>query len=167
MNAPGVMVYQFNGLRLITQYNAAQASLGEGSNVEATYGVNTLLTAHAALQALVSESAACMYPKLYADRTGFRLIGLIRKYDCFLATDGRPNEKIPDEISEICSRRIALTHSEPDSERSTNVGAAVSATDAERFYKAVVDVALWLWNGRRPMPVSYDFELNNVIVVAK
>ena len=167
MTTPGVMVYQFNGLRLITEYNAAQACLAEGNNLETAYAVNTLLTAYAALEALVSESAACMYPKLYADRTGFRLIALIRQYECFLATDGRSGERIPDEISEISSHRIALTHSEPDSERSRNVGAVLSAADAERFYQAVVNVALWLWNDRRPMPVSLEFERSNLILVAK
>lgn len=163
IKAATIQVYQFNGLRWATEYNAVHAGLTHGIDAQTVNGINTLLTAFAALEALILESAACMHPQLYADRR-FRRQALVEKFRQFLEVDGRNGEALPPVIQEVSDHRIALTHSEPDNERSRQVGTVISATDTRRFADAITETANWLWNGRGPYPVAHEFDRPNIFL---
>ncbi len=159
--APSLQVFQFCGLLWATEYNAKQAGLQNGHNAQTVNGMNTLLMAYAALEALVQETALSLYPDLYfsgKDQREFLRKGLIAKYAVLLAKDGRGGETVPSVIQEISEHRVALTHSEPHNERTAKLGNVISATDAMRFASEVRNVAGWLWRERRPGPVAAPFD---------
>lgn len=154
-----VEVYQFTGLLWALEYNAYAARLGTGLNAQTVNAMNALLTAFAALEALVTETGSCVYPALYEDKD-FRRSGLKRKFRLVLDQAGR-EDVIPDIIQEISDNRIALTHSEPDNERSARLGKVISATDSVRFAREVRALADWLWQGQRPGAVAEGYDKPN------
>lgn len=160
METMAVQVYQFCGLLWATEHNAHHAGLDQGVNAQTVNGMNTLLTAYAALEALVAETALCVVPELYADKK-FRRSGIVAKYERLLEATARKGEPLPDVIEEISDHRIALTHSEPDNERTAKIGAVISATDAARFATEVRNVAEWLWQKKRPGAVAHAFDEPN------
>lgn len=173
-NAPGpwslrltekmaIETYQFCGLMWATEYNAHHARLDQGIDAQTVNGMNTLLMAYASLEALVTETAACIVPELYADKQ-FRRAGIVAKYARLLEVTGRAGEPMPDVIEEISDHRIALTHSEPDNERTTKLASVISATDAARFAAEVRIVAEWLWQKKRPGAVAYAFDEPNLFM---
>ena len=153
-------VYQFGGLLWALEYNAYQARLGTGIDAQTVNAMNALLTAYAALEALVTETASAIVPPLYAD-SKFRRGGLVYKFRRVLDETGRATETPPDIVQEISDNRIALTHSEPDNERSAKLGKVISATDALRFARAVRKTADWLWQGKRPGAVAAAYDQVN------
>jgi hypothetical protein len=155
-----VQIFQFTGLLWATEYNARAAGLENGVNAQTVNAMNTLLMSYAALQALVLETALVAHRDLYDDRQ-FRRAGILDQFERFLNADGRNGEKIPDVIGEIARHRAALTHSEPDNERSAVVGQVISATDAARFANELRACAEWLWRGERPGPVAAEFDGRN------
>lgn len=156
-----VQVFQFVGLLCATEYNAQQAIEHSGTNRYTVDAINALLTAYAALQALVLETALLMYPTLYDDKNGFRGGSMTKQYQRFLEADGRSDEVIPDVIKEIGDHRKALTHSEPDNPRSAVVGRVISPDEAMRFARSIRQVAEWLWQGKRPGAVALGFDQPN------
>lgn len=153
-------VYQFGGLPWALEYNAYQARLGTGIESQTVNAMNALLTAYAALEALVIETASAVVPSLYADKQ-FRRHGLIHKFRKLLDETGRADEPVPDVVEEISDNRIALTHSEPDNERSAKLGRVISASDALRFARFVRKIAEWLWQGKRPGAVAAAYDQVN------
>lgn len=160
-----VQIFQFCGLLWLTEYNASKAGIENGLDSQTLYGMNTILSAYAALEALVTETAFCVEPELYAKKKEFRKQGLSQKFRLLIDKLGRTEECLPDVIDEISAHRIALTHSEPDNIRSSQIGSVVSGTDANRFATEVRNLANWLWQGARPSPVAYSFDSPNVFLV--
>lgn len=161
-----VQIFQFCGLLWLTEYNACQASIENGLDSQTVYGMNTILSTYAALEALVTETAFCVEPELYAKKKEFRKQGLSQKFKLLIDKLGRAEEALPDVIDEISAHRIALTHSEPDNIRSSQIGSVVSGTDAKRFATEIRNVANWLWQGGRPHPVAHSFDSPNVFLVS-
>lgn len=93
---------------------------------------------------------------------GVRKAGILTQYADYLRADGRGGENIPEVICEISAHRVALTHSEPDNQRTFQVSSVISATDAARFAREVRAVAEWLWRGTRPGAVAAAFDSPNV-----
>jgi hypothetical protein len=151
--------FQFCGLLWTTEYNARGAAIGDG-HVETVHARNTLLTAYAALEALVQESALVLHRSLYDDWEGFRKHGLVVKYKKYLEAEGRA-EAVRDVIEEISEHRKALTHSEPVNKRSFHVGEVLNANEAARLAGEVRKTADWLWRGQRPGSVSAMFDYPN------
>jgi len=158
---PTMQLFQFCGLLWATEYNAREAGLEKGIDAQTVNAMNTLLMAFAALQALVLETALIVHPQLYSDRP-FRRAGAIEQYERYLEADGRKGEEVPPVVAEVSRHRIALTHSEPDHERSFVLSQVISATDAARFAQEVRNVANWLWRGARPGAVAAAFDGPNV-----
>ena len=146
-----------------TEYNATAAGLEKDFNSQTVNAMNALLMAYAALEALVLETALSTQRALYADEE-FRRAGILKQYRRFLDSSGRGEEAVRDVVGEINAHRVALTHSEPDNKRSAALGQVVSATDAARFAAAVRETAEWLWQGRRPKPVSGAFDDKNLFL---
>jgi hypothetical protein len=161
-----VEIFQFLGLLWTVEYNAYAARLGTGVDAQTVNATNALLTAYAALEALVSETAAVVIPSLYSEKK-FRRAGLNEKFTWLLRETGRGSETVPPEIQEISDHRIAVTHSEPDNERSAQLGKVISATDALRFARAIRTIALWLWQDKRPGAVAHDFDKPNAFLKAE
>lgn len=157
------IVYQFIGLLRIAEFNAARAADPRCDST--TYAINTVLSAYAALESLALETAFAAHPELYAQRHDFRRPGLNVKYTRLLTAWGRDHEQLHPLIAEVSDARIALTHSEPDHERSRYVGGVINATDAARFAAGVREVALWLWGDHRPAGVTYEFETPNPLLM--
>ena len=154
-------LYQFCGLMWATEYNAREAGLEKGVDAQNVNAMNTLLMAFAALEALVLETALVVHPALYGDKD-FRRKGIIERYEEYLKADGRKGEGLPPVVAEVSGRRIALTHSEPDNERSFVLSEVISATNAARFARELRNVAEWLWRGKRPGAVAMGFDGPNV-----
>lgn len=74
---------------------------------------------------------------------------------------------MPPVVAEVNGHRVALTHSEPDHERSFVLSQVISATDADRFAREVRSVADWLWRGKRPGAVAKAFDGSNVFFEMK
>lgn len=156
-----VRVYSFLGLLRATEYNAYRANVEIGNPVATVYAQNALLTAHAALEALVQESAFLLHPTLYQrDKKEFLGTSLVRKFAMFLEADER-DTKVPASIGKIAAHRVAISHSEPDNERSRSVGVVVTSRDAARYAREVREAARWLWLERRPAGVATDFDKPN------
>jgi hypothetical protein len=156
-------IFQFCGLMWATEYNALHAGIDRGVDAQTVNGMNTLLTAYAAFEALVLETALCVAPPLYEDRS-FRRAGLSEKCRALLGAMDRGKEELPAVIAEISEHRRALTHSEPHNERTARLGTVISGTDAARFAREVRAVAEWIWNGQRPGPVASAFDEPNVFL---
>ncbi|MEJ0035182.1 MAG: hypothetical protein WDO68_03735 [Gammaproteobacteria bacterium] len=165
-----IQVFQFRGLLCATEYNAEQARLENGLNAQTVNGMNTLLMAYAALEALILETTLISNHELYFARDSkgrdgaFRRKGLLPKYVDFLESAGRAGETVPGIISEVSDHRIALTHSEPHNERTRKLGAVISATEAARIASELRKVAEWLWQGKRPAPVAAGFDEQNIFL---
>jgi hypothetical protein len=158
---PSMQLFQFCGLMWATEYNAREAGLENGIDAQTVNAMNTLLMAFAALEALVLETALMVHHQLYSDQQ-FRRAGIIEQYERYLEADGRKGEEVPPVVAEVSAHRIALTHSEPDHERSFVLSQVISATDAARFAGEVRRVADWLWGGKRPGAVAAAFDDRNV-----
>lgn len=156
-------LFQFCGLLWATEYNARAAGLDKDFNAQTVNAMNTLLTAYAALEALVLETAISTQPALYANAK-FRRAGILDQYRDLLDVSRRTGEAVRDVVGEISAHRVALTHSEPDNKRSAALGEVISATDAARFAAALREVAEWLWQGQRPKPVSSAFDDPNPFI---
>lgn len=163
---PSAQLFQFCGLLWATEYNAREAGLEKGVDAQTVNAMNTLLMAFAALEALVLETALVVHPQLYSDKQ-FRRAGILEQYEKYLEADGRKGEKVPSVVAEISGHRIALTHSEPDHERSFVLSQVISATDAARFAREVRSVADWLWRDKRPGAVAKAFDSRNVFFEMK
>jgi hypothetical protein len=163
---PAMQLFQFCGLMWATEYNAREAGLEKGIDAQTVNAMNALLMAFAALEALVLETALVVHPALYGDRQ-FRRAGIIEQYERYLEVDGRRGEEVPPVVAEVSRHRVALTHSEPDHERSFVLSEVISATDAERFAREVRRVAEWLWRGKRPGAVAAAFDGRNVFFEMK
>ena len=153
-------VYQFIGLLWATEHNAYYARLESRIDSRTVYAMNALLTAYAALEALVLETTLCIHPALYADKD-FRKAGIIKQYTSFLESDERDKEEVSAVVAEISRHRVALTHSEPDNRRTHVLGQVISGTDAVRFAREIRNCAEWLWRGRRPSGVASAFDQSN------
>jgi hypothetical protein len=155
-------VYQFVGLMWLVEYNAERAAKPDCPMT--LNSMNTLLSAYAALEALVLESAYVLHPALYSGRR-YRHEDLVAKYRKFLKADGRDEMPLAI-IGELVSARIAMTHSEPDHERSRYLGQWLNARHAAKFSAGVREVASWLWAGRRPVPLANEFDNPNPFLAA-
>jgi hypothetical protein len=158
---PAIQLFQFCMLMWATEFNAKAAGLQHGIDAQTVNAMNALLTAYAALEALVLETAFVSHPSVYAD-SRFRKAGILTQYADYLRADGREGEAMPLVVSEVSAHRVALTHSEPDNQRTFQVSSVISATDAARFAVGVRAVAEWLWRGTRPGAVAAAFDSPNV-----
>ncbi len=156
--APDIDALEFCGLMHLTEYNAAETDAAADPHVMTQSAMNTVLTAYAALEALVLETAFALYPSLYAQRHDFRRKSLLKKFELLLAADGREGETLPEILAKVDEHRQALTHSEPDNLRSRRISEVTSGEEATQIAADVRAAAGWLWKGRRPSGLAHDYE---------
>lgn len=170
----GLSVFQFVGLLRVAEYNAHMAAQANDA-MRAPHGINTLLAAFAALEALVLETAyvlqkETLYDELNekGDRPKFRYQNLETRIYRYLTAIDRPTKinDLPPVLAEVSRLRAALTHSEPDSDRSARVGETImDPKSLQRIAGEVRGLADWLWNGKRPKGVAEDFDKSNPLIL--
>lgn len=161
----GLSVFQFVGLLRVVEFNADSAAKANEA-MRAMHGINTVLTAFAALEALVMETAYVIQPELYEEKS-FRLDGLAPRFVRYRNGIDRPvaAHELPAVIVQVSDLRKALTHSEPDNKRSASVGATLM--DGTALLRIAADIrksAEWLWDGGRPHGVGTDFDAPNALL---
>jgi len=145
--------FQFARLLQTAELLAYLTNRYRETELEAPFAISSLLATYAALECLAMESARDAAVETYSNR-GFRMAGLHSKFQQLVGTD----REVPACVSEIVMHRAALTHSEPDNERTADVGRVLNARDVGRFVAGIREVAHWLWKGARPIPVSNGFD---------
>ena len=122
---PALLHHQASGLVKHTQA-LARLSVGAQQPDQTALIIATYLTAAAAIEAVLSETAHDCQPAIYT--RAFRFSGIIDKYRLLMG--GPP----PDLLERIKYVRDSLTHSEPDNGR---LGAAGNYMNTKDVAKAV------------------------------
>jgi hypothetical protein len=107
---------------------------------------STIVMGAAAIEALLSEAAYIKNPALYAQK-GFRDTGVPDKIIRLM--DQTLREASPD-ASELWEHRKALTHAEPDAERTRILGKRINPEGASWAAEAVEQLARKIWGDQMP-----------------
>lgn len=140
--AQSIEVYQSGQLvrstaRLAELAASAEAEEDRMALIEATY-----VTAAAALEALLMEAASILAPSIYSEKK-FRMAGAPQKYKMLKGKDS-------DAIGRIWKTRNALTHGEPDNERTRLVGEDLTVEDARQVVIILNNLARDIWGPAMP-----------------
>lgn len=105
----------------------------------------TLLMAAAAFEALLAEAASIKDPKLYTKKYFNK--GMPAKYEELM---GRPLNVADKDADDLWKNRNALTHSEPNNDRSKSLGKKINSSGAIWAYEVVKKVSLDIWGDKMP-----------------
>lgn len=100
----------------------------------------------AAVEALLSEAAYIKNLQLYR-RNEFRYTGVPAKFRKLM---GKELSDVSPDAEELWKWRLALCHTEPESERTRFVGARISADGAQWVVQVVEKLAVVIWGKDMP-----------------
>ncbi len=140
-----IEVYQSGGLVSCTRRLAALTTQASDPQDVTYLAIATILTAAAALEAILSEFMFLSNPSGYTKV--FCKKGVRDKYKII-----KNSELIDDhpEVSELWAHRIAIGHSEPENERSRRYGTRISPEGALWASETVEAFARSLWGAAMP-----------------
>lgn len=146
-------VFRSAGLIWHTQYLARLASDSSLNKMElVSLCTGVVLMGAAALESLLMEAAFLLNTDLY-QRKAFRKAGVTQKYKMLMG-------QCPDYVERIWKYRIAVTHSEPDNQRSRYVGEIINVKGAVWIAQTLDLIAKDIWGSSVPKWFSETLSLN-------
>lgn len=138
-------VFQSGGLVAFTRRLATLAAQASEQQESACFATATILTAGAALEAILAEYLFISERSAYTKE--FSIAGVPKKYEMIKA---RKLVKDHPAVSELWAHRNAIVHSEPENERSRNYGTRINPAGARWAYETVDKFARTLWGSAMP-----------------
>lgn len=140
-----IEVFQSGGLVSRTRRLAALVNETADQLDSAYLATATILTAAAALEAILSEYVYLSDRPSYVK--AFRKAGAPEKYE---KLTGRKLRDDYPEVQEWWDRRVAIVHSEPENERSRHYGTRISAAGSAWASQTIEGFARGLWGASMP-----------------
>lgn len=140
-----IEVFQSGALVAFTRRLATLAAQASEQQESACFATATILTAAAALEAILAEYLYLSGRSAYTKK--FRRVGVPEKYEMIKAS------KLADDhpaVSELWAHRNAIGHSEPENGRLRNYGTRINSAGAIWAYETIEKFARTLWGPAMP-----------------